>query len=286
MDFIVDLPPSNGYTTILVVVDRFSKMSHFIATKTIPSAKDTATIFIKEIFRLHGLPETIVTDRGTQFTAKFWLEFCKGLHIKRSLSTAYHPQANGQTERTNATLEQYLRCFVTYLQSDWNDLLPIAEFVYNNQIHKSTSMTPFFINTGRHPSMLPGSSLYTPCPAVNDRLQSISEITNKVKRMLQRAQWRCKIYADRKRTPAPLYEEGHRVWLSTRYIKLNCPSKKLGPRFLGPYVIETVLSPTTVRLRLPASLKIHPVFHVSLIKPQTTDPFIHRTLPPPGPISA
>uniref|UniRef100_A0A8C5QSG8 Gypsy retrotransposon integrase-like protein 1 n=1 Tax=Leptobrachium leishanense TaxID=445787 RepID=A0A8C5QSG8_9ANUR len=119
MDFIVELPKSSKHDTVMVVVDRFTKMAHFIPLVGLPTATETASVFIKEIFRLHGLPSTIVTDRGTQFTARFWRAFCKGLHITQALTSAYHPQANGQTERTNGILEQYLRCYISHLQHDW-----------------------------------------------------------------------------------------------------------------------------------------------------------------------
>uniref|UniRef100_A0A8C5PL16 Gypsy retrotransposon integrase-like protein 1 n=1 Tax=Leptobrachium leishanense TaxID=445787 RepID=A0A8C5PL16_9ANUR len=107
VDFIVDLPPSKHHTAIMVVVDRFTKMAHFLPLRKVPTAKETANLFYKEIFRLHGIPSSIVSDRGTQFTSRFWTAFCHTLHITPKLSSAYHPQSNGQTERVNQTMEQY-----------------------------------------------------------------------------------------------------------------------------------------------------------------------------------
>uniref|UniRef100_A0A803JPU4 Gypsy retrotransposon integrase-like protein 1 n=1 Tax=Xenopus tropicalis TaxID=8364 RepID=A0A803JPU4_XENTR len=137
MDFTTDLPPSKGYNTIFVIIDRLTKMAHFVPLPKLPSAATTAETFIKEIIRLHGLPDEVVSDRGTQFTSKFWRVLCKALQIKISFSSAFHPQSSGQTERTNKTLEQYLRCFTSYLQDDWLSLLPLAEFTYNNAHHSS-----------------------------------------------------------------------------------------------------------------------------------------------------
>ena len=128
MDFIVELPPSKGCSAIFVVVDRLSKMAHFLPLRGTPSAKETAEVFIKEIVRLHGVPANIVSDRGVQFTSRFWKALCSLLKIELSLSSAYHPQTNGQTERTNQTLEQYIQCFITFVQDDRVALLPFAEF--------------------------------------------------------------------------------------------------------------------------------------------------------------
>lgn len=117
MNFIVDLPPSEGFTTILVVVDRLSKTAHFVSMVDTPSAVDTANTFIKEIVRLHGIPDSIVYDRGVQFTSRFWKDLCKSLAIEVCLSSAYHPQSNGQTGRTNQTLEHTCGVFVPALKT-------------------------------------------------------------------------------------------------------------------------------------------------------------------------
>ncbi|XP_073422156.1 uncharacterized protein [Dendrobates tinctorius] len=129
MDFIVELPTSQGKNTVLVVVDRLTKAAHFIPCVGLPTAKHTSDLIIQNVFRLHGVPDEVVSDRGVQFTSKFWQHFCAALNIKVNLSSAFHPQTNGQTERTNQTLEQYLRCFICHLQDDWVDLLPLAEFL-------------------------------------------------------------------------------------------------------------------------------------------------------------
>uniref|UniRef100_A0A8C5PTG3 Uncharacterized protein n=1 Tax=Leptobrachium leishanense TaxID=445787 RepID=A0A8C5PTG3_9ANUR len=270
----------------MVVIDRFSKMAHFLPHTGIPTAAQTATLFIKEIFRLHGLPSTIISDRGSQFTSLFWKSFCKTLHMQQSLSTAYHPQTNGQTERTNGTLEQYLRCFTSHLQDDWADLLPIAEFAYNNQIHRSIKCSPFFANYGQHPVMFPGSPLVSHIPSLDQRMAYIHDGFKQVRAALLSAQRSYKRYADRRRVPAPLYKIGDLVWLSSKHVTLNCPSRKLGPRFLGPFPIDRVVSSSAVRLRLPVEYKVHPVFHVSLLHPSNPDPFPGRTPSRPGPVVA
>jgi len=151
MDFVVELPKSKDYTCIMVVVDRLTKMAHFIPFRCLPTASIAADAFLSAIFRLHGLPESIISDRGSQFTSAFWNRLCNLYGIDHSLSTANHPQTDGQTERVNAILEQYLRCFINERQNNWADLLPFAEFSYNNSLQQSINQTPFFANYGFNP---------------------------------------------------------------------------------------------------------------------------------------
>ncbi|XP_033018559.1 uncharacterized protein LOC117054152 [Lacerta agilis] len=146
MDFITDLPASQQQTVIWVVVDLFTKMAHFIPCKALPTAQETARLFIDHIFRLHGLPRQIVSDRGAQFTSQFWRKVMQLLKVEVCLTSARHPESNGEAERTNATLQQYLRCYVNYRQDNWVSLLPLAEFAYNNALHASSQQSPFFAN--------------------------------------------------------------------------------------------------------------------------------------------
>jgi len=140
-DFITQLPESQGYTQIMVVVDRFTKMAHFIGLPTNATAKDVATVFLREVWKLHGLPTEIISDMDAKFSGEFWESLSKLLGIKRKMSTAYHPQTDGQTERTNQVLEGYLRNFVNYDQDDWYQLLPLVEFAYNNSATNAHGMS-------------------------------------------------------------------------------------------------------------------------------------------------
>ena len=151
MDYITDLPSSNGFTCILVVIDRLTKMGHFIAFAGIPSAEETAIAFINGIFCLHGLPSEIISDRGSQFTSKFWKAVCQILSVDLKFSSPFHHQTNGQTERVNSVIEQYLRCFSNYKGTNWNKFIKLAEFSYNNAIQESAKQSPFFLNYGYHP---------------------------------------------------------------------------------------------------------------------------------------
>ncbi|MBW0572041.1 hypothetical protein O181_111756 [Austropuccinia psidii MF-1] len=132
MDFIIQLPLSNSFDSILVIVDRFSKIAVLIPTISSITSWDLSHLFIKNIFSKHGLPSSIVSDRGSLFVSSFWTNLCQKLKISRDLSTAYHPETDGQPERVNQILEQYLWMYVSYHQDDWNTWLPLAKFAYNN----------------------------------------------------------------------------------------------------------------------------------------------------------
>ena len=192
-----------------------------------------------------------MSDRGPQFVAEFTRELYRLLGITLSATTAYHPQADGQTERVNQELEQYLRIFVNERQDDWDELLPMAEFQYNNHIHSSTQQTPFFLDSGRHPRMG-----FEPSPP--SRLETVNEFTDRMqsalteaRSALAKAQDDMTRYYNRRREPAPEYTPGDKVYLDGSDIQTSRPSKKLAHRFLGPYVVERRVGLYAYRLRLP-----------------------------------
>lgn len=149
MDFIVELPNSRGHTMIWTVIDLFSKQAHFIPCKGLPSAQHLACLFVHHIYQLHGVPKCIISDRGVQFTVKFWRNFLCYIGSAQGLSSAFHPSTNGAVEWTNTMVECYLRAYVSYQQDNWCELLPFAETAYNNSVHRSTGFTPFKIVTGK-----------------------------------------------------------------------------------------------------------------------------------------
>ena len=153
MDFIEGLPLSDGHDTILVVVCHLTKMALFIPTYRDIDAEDLAMIFLVQVFSKHSTPSDIVSDHGKHFISHFWRSLCKLLGIKANLLMAYHPEMDGQMERVNQILEQYLRVYINYQQDDWVHLLPLAEFAYNNTTHSATGVTPFFTNKGFHPKL-------------------------------------------------------------------------------------------------------------------------------------
>lgn len=284
MDFIVDLPPSDHHTAILVVVDRFTKMAHFIPCAKAVSASKTVSLFMDHIFRLHGLPKEIVSDRGPQFVSRFWKHLFTACGTKISLSSAYHPQSDGQTERVNQILEQYLRCFVDYDQRNWSHLLAHAEFAYNNARHSSTKVSPFYANYGFHPrlDLTPTSS--PSVPAAEDLATFLNVLHKQLRVNISHAVTRHKHAADRHRTEPPTFQIGDKVWLSRAHIKTTRPCDKFDFKRLGPFQIIGKINDVAYRLQLPPSMKIHNVFHVSLLEPVTANSLSNRKQPPPPPI--
>jgi transposase InsO family protein len=283
MDFITDLPVSHGYDSILVVVDRLTKMAHFVPCKKTATSEDTARLVLDSVVRYHGLPDDIVSDRGPQFAARFWKRLFTLFGTKVNLSTAFHPQSDGQTERVNQVLEQYLRCTVRYRQDDWADLLPMAEFAYNNAEHASTKMSPFFANSGHHPRFGASNIAQSIVPVAEARVQSIVDNLAMLKAELARAQAAYKKFADRHRSAHPEFKVGDKVWLMAKNVKTTRPSKKLDFKRLGPYAIAEQVSPLAFRLDLPAASGLHDVFHVALLEvyhPSTIPGRVPETAPP------
>lgn len=226
-DFIVQLPLSNGYTAILVVVNRLTKMAHFIPTTDDVDAATTVELFLQHIVAKHGLPDDIVSDRGTTFVANFTQAFLQALEVKQNMSTAFHQQTNGQAERTNATLEQYLRCYSNYQQDNWSQLLPLAEFSYNNSVHVSTNQTPFFALFGYHPRFnlqVPRVSQHN--PAAKNRIQTLKEIQDDLQYHIKIAQETHAHYYDQHVRPQPDFVPGDKVWLLRKNIKTTRASDK------------------------------------------------------------
>ena len=272
MDFITGLPPSgrNGhaYDAILVVMDRFTKMANYIATTKRIDAVGLADLFFERIVCRYGAPNSVVSDRGTVFTAQFWSAVCYHAKIRRRLSTAFHPQTDGQTERQNQTLEQYLRSYVAYQQDNWADWLPMAEFAYNNSHHMAIGCSPFFAHMGRNPRMeFEFEERQGEVPAARRRAQRLRALRAEMTKRLEHARITQARYADRKTIPRT-YGPGDMVWLSARNIHTIRPSKKLDFKNLGPFKVLEAVGAQAYRLDLTNRLVgIHNVFHVSLLEP-------------------
>uniref|UniRef100_A0A3B1IBQ3 Gypsy retrotransposon integrase-like protein 1 n=1 Tax=Astyanax mexicanus TaxID=7994 RepID=A0A3B1IBQ3_ASTMX len=283
IDFITDLPASQGFTTILVIIDRFSKACRLVPMTKLPTAWQTAEALFQYVFRYYGLPEDIVSDRGTQFTSHVWKAFCSCLNINVSLTSGYHPQANGQVERLNQEIGRFLRSYCSRSQNDWSRYLPWAEYAQNSLRHSSTGLTPFQCILGFQPPFFPWTGEPSNVPAVNDWMRRSAQTWEEAHVRLQRAVRRQKFHADKRRRTAPTLSPGQMVWLSTRDLRLKLPSKKLSPRFIGPFKVLRQICPVSYRLDLPATYRISPTFHVSLLKPVSSTSQVpgHVSEPPP-----
>jgi transposase InsO family protein len=285
MDFITGLPLSKRgdsvYDAILVVVDRYTKMARYIPTQKTATATELADLFVEHIVRFFGLPIGIVSDRGSLFTSQFWADLCFVAKVKRRLSTAFHPQTDGQTERQNQTLEQYLRSYVGLKQEIWVQLLPLAEFAYNNSHQPTIRTTPFYACYGFHPRLDCEPTAPIDVPMAADRITSIVEIRKTLQSSWEQATKYQADYYNARHRPQ-VFCPGDKVLLSTKNLRLRTPSRKLTARYIGPFVVEENIGSQAYRLTLPAHLRIHPVFHTSLLKP-----YIHREGEPellPGPV--
>jgi len=217
---------------------------------------------------LHGLPESIILDRGVQFVAGMMKELNNLLEIQTKLSMAYYPQMDGQMERINQELEQYLRVFIDHRQEQWLDWLGTAEFVYNNKVHAITKTSLFKANYGQDPKMGFEGRRKRKYEAVEKFVERMRKIQEKVKAVLGKAQEKMKKFANRKRREEEEYRVGNLVLLSTKDLKWQIKgrrSEKLTKHFVGPYKVKGIVSSNAIELELPKSIKIHPVVNVSRV---------------------
>jgi hypothetical protein len=282
MDFITSLPmTTSGYDAITVIVDKLTKMCHLIpATKDI-SGMDVANAFVEVVFRQHGMPKCIISDRDTKFTSDFWTQLHARLGTKLRMSTAFHPQTDGQTERMNRVLEDMLRHYIDPSQTDWDQHLAVAEFAINNAYNEGMRATPFWLNQFKHPRTPLSLHLKKPTSAearqLSDRLVDDLQVA---KQSLLNAQQRQAAYANKGRRHVE-YQVGDQVMLSTANIRLKAVgSPKLLPRFVGPFKVVHKVSSTVYRLDLPERWQIHNAFHVALLKPYHKSDRV-QPLPPP-----
>ena len=271
MDFITGLPRSNrGHDSIWVIVDHLTKVAHFIPVKTTYDGNRLTALYIDRIVSLHGVPKEIVSDRGTQFTSRFWKKFQEALGTKLSFSTAFHPQTGGQTERVNQILEDMLRACVLAYGAKWEDCLPFAEFSYNNSYQSSLQMAPFEVLYGRRcRTPLNWSETGEGLVFGPDILRAAEEQVQLVRERLKAAKSRQKSYADTRRRDMS-FRVGDHVYLRVTPLKGTKRfhvKGKLAPRFIGPFEITARRGEVAYQLELPPELSdVHNVFHVSQLR--------------------
>ena len=271
MDFVTGLPSSrawNGavYDSILVVVDRLTKMAHYISVTKTVVAEDLAEILIREVIRFHGFSSFITSDRGSIFTFKYHDSLCYAFKIKLKLSTAYHLQTDGQIERQNSTMEQYLRAFVNFEQNDWVELLPMAEFAYNNTRHASTQMSLFEAVQGYTPRMSFEESANPKAKSKSaaEHVQNLADLMRVLKDNLAFAQASQAKYKDF-HFKVKEFSVGTYVNFNGKNIRTK-RNKKLEWKSFGSFKIIERVYDQAYRLDLPKRWRIHNVFHVSLLE--------------------
>ena len=230
MDFITQLPKSlaEGCSMVWVIVDRFTKMAHFVPVKDgQKTAEGCAKLFLENIWKLHGLPNSIISDRDPVFTSKFWAELMGRLDVRLRKSTAFHPKTDGQTERVNQSLEQYLRQYCNYEQDNWNDLLPLAEYTYYNSATTATQMSPFFENYGFHPRINWPVEKESKNPTSRNYAHWMESVPELCVKGLEETRERMGKYYDRLRKEAPPYSVGDVVMFNGKNIRTRRAAKKL-----------------------------------------------------------
>ena len=293
IDLITQLPRSTrGNDAIVVMVDKLSKLVHYAPCKTAISAPQLASLFLREWVRLHGVPASIVSDRDPRFTSRFWRALWDKLGTKLAMSTAYHPQSDGQTERANRTLEDMLRATVAFEQDDWDEHLDAAEFAINNSVQASTGFSPFRLVYGEHVRTAWSAALPSP-PSSNatadELVQARDDALQRAKDNLLKAQQQQARYANKKRQDVK-FQVGDKVLLSTANLNNELRAPKLMQRYVGPFSIVRVVNDVAYELALPASMsRVHPTFHVSKLKRWARDsserfPGREQDLAPPPPV--
>ena len=279
VDFITGLPLSSGCVNLMVIKDRLSKSTILVPLEKI-EADDVAWAFVREVYRLHGLPRSITSDRGTQFVSELWGRVCKLLGVQRNLSTAFHPQTDGLTERANSDIEVVARTYANQAQDNWATLTPILELMLNTRTSSTTGVSPFFLqhgfeNTPFPPDLPDDLAEGDPMDRTTDPKKRAEAI---VRTLRQAADWAIsamtysqqqqEAQANRTRQPAPKYQVGDWVWLNLKNVQTNRPSKKLDWKN-GKFQVARVRDPYWVELDVPWQTKS---YHVDLLRPAATDP--------------
>ena len=292
-DLITGLPKTKrGHTAIVVFVDRMTKWIVIVPTTMEVTAEGLAVIFRDQVFRHFGMPTSIVSDRDPRFASDFWRALHKLFGTKLNMSTANHPETDGQTENANKTIEDMVRAYVSPYQDDWDEHLTSCEFAYNDSEHASHRFTPFYLVHGRHPRVPLTMALKPDWDVTSERPKAyaarLRAERERARDALKKAQDRQARYANKHRREYT-FVVGDKVWLAASHLRLPralTAKRKLLPRYYGPYPIVKVISDVAYQLELPAHFKIHPVIHISHLKANAdgTLEFPHRPeykAPPP-----
>ena len=275
MDFVTGLPLSSdwkgdSHNSNLVIVDQLTKMIHYKLVKVTIDALGLAKVIIDVVVWHYGLPDSIVTDRSSLFTSKFWSSLCYFLEVKRRLSTTFYPQTDGQSKWQNSTMEAYLQAFVNFKRNNWAKLLPMTEFTYNNAKNASTGHTPFELNCGYYPwmSYKKDINLHFQSKLADKLSAELRELMIVCQENLHHAQEFQKWAHDKGVKPWS-YASSEKVLLNSKYIKTR-HNRKLEAKFFGLFQVLYPIQKQAYKLELPKKWKIHDVFYVSLLEQDST----------------
>jgi len=278
MDFIVKLPkslePGSGRLcdTVLVIVCRHTKGAKFVPTEETITAEECAYEVSKALMSEHGIPEEFITDRDKLFTSKYWDTFLAKLGVKKKLSTSFHPETDGQTERTNQTLEQYLRMYANKLQDNWVELLPTAQLAYNSTKSATTKYSPHYANYGYEPTAhRDPKDIESIAVGANDKARLMRELHEELSKNIAHRNLTSARAANKQRIKGPTFKKGDKVFLSRQNLKTKRPSKKLDNLRVGPFEILEEIGTVNYKLQLPPGMRVHPVFHKKLLEPAPPD---------------
>jgi hypothetical protein len=291
MDFAGPFMPSGAgeWSMIVILVDKLTKRVHFIPCKNTDKAPDTAHRFFDNVVKLHSMPSKIVSDRDSKFTSLFWKALMSRFGTKLAMSTAYHPQTDGQSEVMVRTVKEMLRHYLSHTQRYWSDLLPVSEFAYNNSVNATTGLTPFELDLGHHPVTSHSVDANLEVAAAETFIERQQALMNIAYEYIQKAQsHQAEQYNKTKNSKE--FQEDDLVLLSTKHT--NPPflpsrsSKKLRSKYIGPFRITRKVSPTSYELDPPGHIKMHPIINVEYLKPYHESPpdFASQSEPPPEPI--
>lgn len=274
IDFMVDLPATDdGPRFLMVITDRLLKAYTLEAMQS-QEAEACAERFVQCHYRFHGFPSFLTSDRGTNWVGRFWTRLCQLVGIERRLSTAYHPQTDGATERANQEVLVYLRIFISYAQTDWEHLLPMAMLALNNRDSSISGYSPFFLTHGYHAEPIqqvphPGRSANDPKARAEQFVNRLHDAQELAQAVMAVAQQIMENTANRGRRPAEQLHVGDKVWLNLKNVNTPQLKKKLSWT-QAQYKVTKLVAPDVYELNVPT--EIHPRFFVDLLRRDPNDP--------------
>src|SRR5260221_2969022 len=284
MDFIKQLPMLEGFTVILVIVDRLTKQLLFIPTHDTVDTPQLAQLFLTHVFLKHGTLGHVTSDRGTEFVSHFYDSLGSLLSMNLHFTSAYHPEGDGQTEWINQVLEQYLQAYMNYQQDNWAPLLPLAEFTCNNAVSTTTGISPFFTNKGYHLRLSMNLIALSSSSEAQHYVANLDQLHSQLKVLITEAQEHYQKAVDHQWMPSPAFRIGDHVYVKAKFFCTTRPSRKLAEKNLGPFEIIGTPGMHSITVHLLQQFRgVHPVFHISQLEPPFPNPFLHRGRPPPPP---